>query len=155
MPIQPAWPHKSIIQNVCSVSGGENNDVVCCSHSCQRKKISNMMPPNHSTSQQTTTKRCASPTVHLHQELVESLLLLSVGETGHIGGALLSHGVDLIDVDDARRSSTSLFKKTPDPGSTQTCTQSKRKSQPGDYASLNTRDIVAFILLRAIKRAPF
>lgn len=62
-------------------------------------------------------------TVHLHQQLVQRLLLLSVGETGHVIGALLSHSVDLVDVDDAGRSAPGLFEQTPDPSGTQALAQ--------------------------------
>lgn len=58
-------------------------------------------------------------TVHLHQQLVQRLLLLGVREARHVVGALLSHGVNLIDVDDAGRSAPSLFEQTPHPGGTQ------------------------------------
>lgn len=61
-------------------------------------------------------------TVHLHQQLVERLLLFRVGEAGHVGGALLSHRVDLVDVNDAGGSRTSLFEQTADPRGTETCT---------------------------------
>ena len=58
-------------------------------------------------------------TIHLYQQLVESLLLFSIGETRRVGGALLSHSIDLIDVDDAWRSASSLLEQTPHPSSTQ------------------------------------
>lgn len=64
-------------------------------------------------------------TVHLYQQLVEGLLLFSIGETWHVGGALLSHGVDLVDVDDAGCSASSLLEQTPDPSSTQAYTQTQ------------------------------
>lgn len=87
------------------------------------------MSLSHFTTQQSKTQNITSPTIHLHQELVESLLLLRVGETWHIGGALLPHSVNLIYVDDARRPSTGLFKQAPDPGSAETYTQPQCKSQ--------------------------
>lgn len=61
-------------------------------------------------------------TIHLYQQLVECLLLLSIGETGHVGGAFLPHSVDLVYVDDAGCSRTSLFEQAPHPGSTQAYT---------------------------------
>lgn len=59
-------------------------------------------------------------TVHLNQQLVESLLLLSIGKARHVRGALLPHGIDLIDVNNAGRSASSLFEQTSNPGCTQT-----------------------------------
>lgn len=95
-----------------------------------KKKMLQKVTDN-SENQQTDVYHCVSPTVHLHQELVEGLLLLCVGETGHVVGALLPHSVDLVNVDDARCSSTGLFKQTPDPGSTKTCTWTQWTSNPG------------------------
>lgn len=62
-------------------------------------------------------------TVHLHQQLVQRLLLLGVGEARHVGGALLPHSVDLVDVDDAGRSAPGLFEQAPDPSGTQAWAQ--------------------------------
>lgn len=59
-------------------------------------------------------------TVHLNQQLVESLLLLCIREARHVRGALLPHRIDLIDVNDAGRSAASLFEQTSHPGCTQT-----------------------------------
>lgn len=58
-----------------------------------------------------------APTIHLHQELVECLLLLCVGEAGHGGGALLAHGVDLVNVHDAGRPGPGFLEEAPHTGS--------------------------------------
>ena len=85
-------------------------------------------------------------TIHLDQQLVEGLLLLRVGETGHVGRALLSHSVDLVDVDDAGRSGTSLLEQTPDPRSTQAYTQTHKMSQitPVTYPYLMCHEKLTF-----------
>ncbi len=67
-------------------------------------------------------------TVHLYQQLVEGLLLFGIGEAWHVGGALLSHSVNLVDVDDAGCPASSLLEQTPDPRSAQACTQTQFKS---------------------------
>lgn len=48
-------------------------------------------------------------TIHLYQQLVESLLLFRVGKARHVGGTLFSYGVNLIDVHNAGRSCAGLF----------------------------------------------
>ena len=58
-----------------------------------------------------------APTIHLHQELVECLLLLRVGEARHGGGALLAHGVDLVNVHDAGRPGPGFLEEAPYTGS--------------------------------------
>ena len=37
VPVQSAWSHESIVQDICSVGGSEDDDMVCRSHSCKRK----------------------------------------------------------------------------------------------------------------------
>lgn len=64
-------------------------------------------------------------TIHLHQQLVEGLLLFGVGEAWHVVGALLSHSIDLVNVDDAGCSASSLFEQTSDSRSTQALTQTQ------------------------------
>lgn len=39
--VQSAWSHKSIVQNICSVSGGKDNHMVSSSHSCREKRVQN------------------------------------------------------------------------------------------------------------------
>lgn len=39
VPVQSAWSHESIVQDICSISGGKNNDVVGRPHSCKRSKF--------------------------------------------------------------------------------------------------------------------
>lgn len=56
-------------------------------------------------------------TIHFHQKLVEGLLLLCVGEARHGGGALLAHGVNLINVDDAGGPGAGLLEEAPHTGS--------------------------------------
>lgn len=80
------------------------------------------------TNPQTGRKSGVFLTVHLHQKLVERLLLFRIRETRHVGGALLPHSIDLIYVDNAGRSRTSLFEQTPDSCSAKTCTQSQPES---------------------------
>lgn len=60
-------------------------------------------------------------TIHLHQQLVQGLLLLGVGEAGDVGGAFLAHGVDLVDVDDAGSASLRLPEQAPHTGRPQAC----------------------------------
>ena len=57
-------------------------------------------------------------TVHLHQQLVERLLLLCVGEAGHGGGTLLAHGVDLVDIHDAGGPGPGFLEEAPHTGRT-------------------------------------
>lgn len=115
MPVQSARPHQSIVQDVCSVGGGQDDDVVSGAHSCRGEAQGGFT----SGLEITGTSLRLKLTIHLHKQLVERLLLLGVGETRHVGGALLPHGVDLVDVDDAGRSAPSLFEQAPDPSGTQ------------------------------------
>lgn len=118
VPVQSARSHQSIVQDVCSVGGGEDDDVVRRAHSCRRARGGFASGWNRGA--QARGRVRLKLTIHLHQQLVERLLLLGVGEPRHVGGALLSHGVDLVDVDDAGRSAPSLFEQAPDPSGTQT-----------------------------------
>lgn len=115
--VQAARPHQSVVQDICSVGGGKNNNVVRRSHSCNTRRTLQSL----SQICKQLWNLLSLLTVHLHQQLVERLLLFRVGETGHVGGALLPHGVDLVDVNDAGGSRASLFEQTADPRGTETC----------------------------------
>ncbi len=55
-------------------------------------------------------------TVHLRQQLVESLFAFVVGDDGSGAGSPAADGVDLVDEDDGRGPLASLLKQVPDPG---------------------------------------
>ncbi len=85
LPVKTAGPQQGGVQNVLAVGGGHDDDPLV-----------------------------GGKAVHLHQQLVQSLLPLVVS-AAQAGAALAAHGVDLVDKDDGGGLLLGLVKQVPDP----------------------------------------
>ena len=84
LPVKPAGTQQCRIQNVRPVGGCQNNNAFCVAEA-----------------------------VHLHQQLIQRLLLFVVA-AAQAGAALAAHGIDLIDEDDGRSQPLGLIEEIPD-----------------------------------------
>ena len=86
LPVEPTGPQQRLVQNVGPVGGGHEDHAFTIAEA-----------------------------IHLDKQLVEGLFPLIVA-AAHAGAALATHGVDLVDKDNAGAVFPSLFEEVPDPG---------------------------------------
>ena len=86
LPVEPAGPQQRLVQNVGPVGGGHEDHAFTIAEA-----------------------------IHLDKQLVEGLFPLIVA-AAHAGAALATHGINLVDKDNAGAVFPSLLEEVPDPG---------------------------------------